>query len=117
MAGQHARVADHVATARIQLRQPPAHSIRATAARLAAGGTGRRWVSKGQTGPGEWQRPAHGRAIALTGSMALVVTARSPVEAQASRVRRVFARARPTRGALRWLSSGAAGAYAAALVA
>src|SRR5690349_6011968 len=49
--------------------------------------------------------------------MALVVTARSPVEAQTSRVRRVFARARPTRGALRWLSSGAAGVYAAALVA
>src|SRR3989442_13123167 len=101
MAGQHARVADHVAAARVQLREPAAHPIRATAARPAVGRPGWRWVaSKGHTGPGEWQRPSDGRAISLTGSMALVVTARSPVVAQSSLLRRVLVRARPGR----WLT-------------
>ena len=49
--------------------------------------------------------------------MALVVTARSPVEAQSSLLRRGFSRARLGRGAMRWLTSGAAIVYGLALVA
>ena len=49
--------------------------------------------------------------------MALVVTARSPVEAQSSLLRRGFSRARLGRGAMRWLTSGSAIAYGLALVA
>src|SRR5215510_4271317 len=107
MAGEHARVADHLAAARVQLRQPAAHSLGASVARPAHGRA--RWGRNPlPAASSAGKRATDGRrAVTLGRPMALVVTARTTVEARPAVVRAPFSK----------VALGVAGVYGAALVA
>src|SRR5260370_16039953 len=81
----------------------------------ACGARRQRSARSGSTGARERQ-PVDGHAVALIGTMALVVTARSPVEASATGLEGSIAHARGRGTALVALPVGATVAYAVLLV-